>query len=162
MIKKEYTIKTIEYSSEAEMSNQDSELIKMAKNAAKNAYAPYSEFKVGACVLLENGKLITGNNQENSAYPSGLCAERVAIFYANSVFPDIAVKAIAICAINKNGLLKNPVSPCGACRQVMLETELRFNKPIRTILIGKEKIIAIDNISQLLPLHFSKNNLKQQ
>ncbi len=160
MIEKKYIIKTIEYSSENEIPNQYLELIKQAKDAAKNAYAPYSKFMVGACVLLENGKLITGSNQENSAYPSGLCAERVAIFYANSNYPDVAVKSIAICAINNNGILKTPVSPCGACRQVLLETELRFNKPIRIILIGKEKIIEINNIAQLLPLHFSKNDLE--
>jgi cytidine deaminase len=110
---------------------------------------------------LQNGEIISGNNQENAAYPSGLCAERVAVFYANSQYPNVAITKIAICAENENGILKNPISPCGACRQVLLETEIRFGLPIKLILFGTEKIITITTISQLLPLHFKKENLNE-
>jgi cytidine deaminase len=159
MTDKEFSIRYTEYKSQKEMTGQENELIKEAKQAAQNAYAPYSGFKVGAAVLLENGKIITGNNQENAAYPSGLCAERVALFYANANYPDIAVKVVAICAYNKNGLLKNPVAPCGSCRQVMLETEIRFNTKIKTILVGEKNINVIDGITQLLPFNFSNKDL---
>lgn len=159
MIKKEYKTTVTEYSSETELDSQEQLLIKKAKEAAKKAYAPYSKFNVGSCVLLENGEFFSGNNQENAAYPSGLCAERVSIFYANSMYPDVAVTSIAICASTENGLIKTPVPPCGSCRQVLLETEMRFKKPIKVILIGNESIQVIENISQLLPLSFQKDNL---
>ena len=161
MIEKEYITSVKEYKSEKEFNESDQKLIKLAREATKNSYAPYSKFNVGACVLLENGKTFSGNNQENAAYPSGLCAERVAIFYANSKYPEIPVTAIAICARNQSGLLKTPVTPCGACRQVLLESEMRFKTPIKVILIGEEKIITIDNISQLLPLNFEKDSLSE-
>jgi len=161
MIQKEYVIKINEYNSEKELSEEDQYLIKLAKEAVKNAYAPYSEFKVGACVLLANGETFLGNNQENAAYPSGLCAERVAIFYANSKFPNVAVSKIAICAMNKNGFINPPISPCGACRQVLLETELRFKTAIKLILFGNSKTITVENVKQLLPLHFEKENFTE-
>ena len=153
-------IKTIihEYDSIDELSKEDIAVINKAKQAAQNAYAPYSKFKVGACVLLENGELIQGNNQENAAYPSGLCAERVAMFYANSKYPDVTVKTIAVCAYVNSKLLEEPVPPCGSCRQVLLESETRFNSPIKVILIGENKISIIDNVKQLLPLNFDNNN----
>lgn len=161
MIKREINIKYTEHDNESNLSFQDKKLISKAKETAKTAYAPYSEFKVGACLLLENGEIITGNNQENAAYPSGLCAERVAIFYANANFPKTPISAIAICAITNNGLTKLPVPPCGSCRQVMVETETRFNKPIKLIMIGESKIIIIENTKQLLPFNFEKSNLGQ-
>lgn len=161
MIQKKYITIATEYDSETEFSKTDQKLIQLAKDATKNAYAPYSKFNVGACVLLENGEVFSGNNQENAAYPSGLCAERVAIFYANSKYPTIPVTAIAICAMNENGILNTPVPPCGSCRQVLLETELRFDTPIKIILIGKNRLTTIDNVSQLLPLHFKKDNLSE-
>jgi cytidine deaminase len=160
-MKKEYITTVYEYESEKELPEAYQELIKNAREATNNAYAPYSKFNVGASVLLNNGKVFTGSNQENAAYPSGLCAERVAMFYANSTYPTIPVKAIAICASNSNGLLKTPVPPCGACRQVLLETELRFDSPIEVLLIGKESIQIIKNTSQLLPLNFKKSNLSE-
>ena len=154
-------IKTIihEYISIEELPQEDILVIKNAKEAAQKAYAPYSKFKVGACVLLENGELIQGNNQENAAYPSGLCAERVAMFYANSKYPDVPVKSIAICAYSNSKLQNDPVPPCGSCRQVLLETETRFNSPIKIILVGENKISIIENAKQLLPLSFDNNNL---
>ena len=137
-----------------EMSTKEQELIKAAEEACKKAYAPYSEFNVGAAVLLENGELITGSNQENAAYPSGLCAERTAIFYANAQYPETPVVSIAIIAMNKHGIIKNPVAPCGACRQVLLETELRFKKAYDIILVGQSSIQKVKSSKDLLPLSF--------
>ncbi len=153
-------IKTIihEYDSIDELSKEDIEIINKAKQAAQKAYAPYSKFNVGACVLLETGETIQGNNQENAAYPSGLCAERVAMFYANAEYPDVPVKTIAVCAYVNSKLLNEPVPPCGSCRQVLLESEMRFHLPIKIILIGENKILIIDNAKQLLPLNFNSNN----
>ncbi len=152
---KEIKISINEYNSVNELNAEEKLLIVSAQNAADRAYSPYSKFSVGAAVLLDNGEIIQGNNQENAAYPSGLCAERVALFYANSKFPDVAVKSIAITA-KKNGKFNdNPVPPCGACRQVMLETEIRFKSPVKVILYGEKKIQIINKISDLLPLDFT-------
>ena len=159
MIQKEIKTVVFEYSSEKELSEKDQELISRAREALKKAYAPYSKFNVGACVLLANGEMFSGNNQENAAYPSGLCAERVALFYANSVFPDVPDETIAICASNENGYVPTPVPPCGSCRQVLLESEIRFNHSIKVILIGSAIIQVIEGIQQLLPLNFQKDNL---
>lgn len=159
MIKKQYITHIHEYESANELGNDDGLLVKNAIEATEKAYAPYSKFRVGACVLLANGKMFTGNNQENAAYPSGLCAERVAIFYANSEYPDVPVKAIAVAASNKGGRIENPVPPCGSCRQVLLESETRFKNNIKVILVGEPKIIIINNVKELLPLSFEKGNL---
>jgi cytidine deaminase len=156
---KEIKILVHEFDDLTQLPPENSDLIKKAREAAKNAYAPYSEFYVGAAVLLGNGKIIEGNNQENAAYPSGLCAERVALFYANASYPDVPVKAIAITAIDKKGKVRNSVQPCGSCRQVMLETEFKSGKPIQIILDG-EKITVLDGIESLLPLSFRPDSLK--
>ena len=148
-----------EYDSIDELSGRDAKLIQKAREVSKNGWAPYSNFHVGAAAILENGEIITGNNQENAAYPSGLCAERVALFSANANFPDSPVVAIAISAFNKNGLTRQSVKPCGDCRQSMLESETRFGKPIRLILDGSEAFMIIDGISNLLPLSFGKESL---
>jgi cytidine deaminase len=125
-----------------------------------NAYAPYSNFRVGAAVLLENGEIITGTNQENAAYPSGLCAERTAIFYANSKYPNIAIKAIAI-SVKKDGkFIDKAIPPCGACRQVMLETEERYKKDMKVIMISSNSVLTIENAKSLLPLSFKSDYLK--
>jgi cytidine deaminase len=142
-----------------DLSNDQAYLLAKAREVANNAWAPYSKFLVGAAVELENGKVITGNNQENAAYPSGLCAERVALFAANANYPNSPIKTIAISANNSKGLIKQPIKPCGACRQAILESELRFEKPITLILDGKEKINIIHGISNLLPLSFGGNDL---
>ncbi len=136
------------------------QLINKAKDQIQKAYAPYSGFHVGAAVQLDNGEIFTGSNQENSAYPSGLCAERVAMFYANSQYPDIAVKSIAIAAHTNGNFLKEPITPCGSCRQVLLETEMRFEKNIKILLYGTENIYMIENVRQLLPLCFEKSSLQ--
>lgn len=137
-------------------------LINKAKEQVEQAYAPYSHFFVGAAVLLENGALFVANNQENAAYPSGLCAERIALFYANAQFPNTPVKAIAIAASNGNGYLPLPPSPCGSCRQVMLETEARFGHNINIYMYGTECIYQVDSVEQLLPLKFEINKTEQE
>ncbi len=150
-------ITVLEYNSIDELSHSDKKLVEQSQKAIISSYSPYSKFRVGAAVLLENGEIITGANQENAAYPSGLCAERVALFYANSKYPDVAVEAIAISASgNGKDFTCKPISPCGACRQVILETENRFEKPIKIILYGKDKITVFENSVDLLPIAFSK------
>ena len=160
MNKREIKSILIDYNSLAELDEKQQELIKKAKKAAINAYAPYSQFEVGAAVLLENGEIIQGNNQENAAYPSGICAERVAIFYANSKYPNVPIKAIAVTANTKNGIIENPVPPCGSCLQVMLESEKRAGKDIQVILYGESKVTVAENISQFLPINFNREMLK--
>ena len=142
---------------ELEASKQ--KLIDKAKEQVLKAYAPYSEFHVGAAVELENGEIFAGSNQENSAYPSGLCAERVAMFFANAQFPKVAVKTLAIAAYTNGKFLEEPVTPCGSCRQVLLETEQRFEKDITILLYGSNHIFQLNNVKQLLPLCFEKSSL---
>ena len=149
-----------DYNSPAELDEILQNLIEKAKQAAETAYAPYSKFKVGAAVLLENGEIIQGNNQENAAYPSGLCAERVAIFYANSKYPNTAIKSIAVTAYTNNGFIEEPIPPCGSCLQVMLESEKRYNNQIQVILYGENKVTSAENINQFLPVSFNKEMLK--
>lgn len=142
-----------------ELSEIEKKLINLARKATERAYAPYSHFQVGAAALLENGEIVTGTNQENAAYPSGLCAERVALFFANSQYPDVAVKLLAISAYTGGSFTEECTAPCGACRQVILETENRFKTPIRMLMAGKERIYGVDSIKELLPLHFDKSSL---
>jgi cytidine deaminase len=148
------------YNSVSDLAKKDAELLIEAQKMVKSAYAPYSEFHVGAAVLLENGKIVTGNNQENAAYPSSLCAERVAMFYAGAQYPNVAVKAIAVSVKSKNVVVSVPLSPCGGCRQVIAEYENKFEKPIRIIMSGeKGQIYIAKSIESLLPLMFSKKYL---
>ena len=150
-----------EFESRAELSAEDAQLVKLADEAGKKAYAPYSAFYVGAALRLENGTIVTGNNQENVAYPSGLCAERVAIFHAGATYPDIPVSAIAITCHSKKFAVNRPLSPCGACRQVIAETEKRYGKPIRIILAGETGgVYLAESIRELLPLSFEADELK--
>jgi len=150
-----------EFTSAELLEVNDKLLLSMAVEASEHAYAPYSEFRVGAALLLENGEIVTGNNQENAAYPSGLCAERVAMFYASAKFPGIPFKAIAITANSDKIAISQPVSPCGACRQVMLEYEILSKNPIKVILAGKSgPIFVIDSVTDLLPFSFGPNELK--
>jgi len=160
MEKREIKSFLTDYKSPAELDDKLQNLISEAKLAAETAYAPYSKFKVGAAVLLENGEVIRGNNQENAAYPSGLCAERVAIFYANSKYPNTAIKSIAVTAFTNNGFISEPIPPCGSCLQVMLESEHRYNNNIQVILYGESKLTTADSISQFLPVNFNKEMLK--
>ncbi|MCL1821781.1 MAG: cytidine deaminase [Prolixibacteraceae bacterium] len=130
-------------------------LVEKAREVAKNAWAPYSNFNVGAAVKLTNGVILTGNNQENAAYPDGLCAERTALFYANANYPNDAVEVVAVTAGNANGWLPQPVTPCGSCRQVFLEIETRFGKPIKIILAGEEKVWVFDGADSIIPFNFT-------
>lgn len=137
-----------------ELQEADAALLKEAIIATQQSYAPYSKFNVGAAVLMDNGEIIYGSNQENAAYPSGLCAERVALFYANSHFPNVPVKAIAISSAVNGKLNDEPAFPCGNCRQVLLECENRFSKPIRVIMGGVKDIKIVNSVTDLLPLSF--------
>ena len=148
----ETTIKVYAYH---ELSTEERKLTESALEATYRSYAPYSNFHVGAAVLLENDVIVTGTNQENVAYPSGLCAERTALFYANSQYPDVPVKALAIVARDANDVAKHDIiSPCGACRQVMVETEKRFRRPMKVLLCGAEEVYVAESASSLLPLTF--------
>jgi len=141
----------------AELTNDERQLIDMAIASTQHSYAPYSHFHVGAAVLLTNGIMLPGCNQENAAFPAGICAERAAIFAAGAQYPDEAITTIAIAARNTAGeLTPQPVSPCGTCRQVMIETETRYGHPLRILLYGAEKVFVIDSIKQLMPLSFSE------
>ncbi len=143
-----------------ELPADEQELLLNARNICNNAYAPYSEFKVGVALLLDNGEIVTGTNQENAAYPSGLCAERTAIFWANSQFPNNSIIKMAISAFNKSNQTPQLITPCGACRQVMVETEIRYRNCIKTILDGENQIVTIDKVTDLLPLYFNGDELK--
>ena len=144
----------------SELSETEQELVKKAMDATNHAYANYSHFYVGAACLLADGKMVIGANQENAAFPSGLCAERSAIFGAQSYYPELAITTLAIAARNENGFLKSPISPCGACRQVILETEKRYGQPIRILLYGKECIYEVKSIGDLLPLSFDASAME--
>ncbi len=162
MKKLELRIVFSEYENATELGTIEQELIQKAIKACDSAYAPYSDFHVGAALLLENGVIITGNNQENVAYPSALCAERVAIYYAGSQYPDIAIKTIAITCKSATVHLTEPLSPCGACRQAMAEYETRHNNKIKVILVGdKGKIRVVESVADLLPFMFKADELKK-
>ena len=153
-------IKFTEYEVNTQLPKEINGLIIEAREAAKNAYAPYSGFRVGAAVLLGNGVVVTGNNQENAAYPSGLCAERTALFYASAQYPKIPVIAIAISTLNRTATPSDIAKPCGACRQVMAEYEDIAGKPIQIILDSTDKILVLNGIDNLLPLRFKKEDVK--
>ncbi len=143
-----------------ELMPHDKNLIEEARKATKRAYAPYSQYQVGAALLLENGTIVTGNNQENAAYPSGLCAERTAFFWAKSQFPDLKILTAAVSAKPSGEENFVGVTPCGGCRQVMLEYEIAQNQAIRLVLEGENgKVKLIEKVSYLLPLCFSNKNL---
>jgi len=151
----------IEYDSSDDLSVNDRELLEHANNAINSAYAPYSGYQVGAAVELENGEIVIGSNQENVAFPSGLCAERVAIFAAASQYPDITLKTVAITSKARDFHVDTPVTPCGACRQVIAEYERNQGKKIRLILAGETgKVYLIEGMENLLPLMFKVDQLK--
>ncbi len=135
-------------------------LMQEAKNAINSAYAPYSHFQVGAAILLANGKIVIGNNQENAAYPSGMCAERVAVWSAASRYPDVVIKKIAIAVKSKNQEIDQPVAPCGACRQSLLEYEVKQKEPIEVFFMGEiGKVIKANSLKDLLPFSFDQSFL---
>ena len=146
----------------SEIDQCDQELVNNAIASLKDAYAPYSGFQVGASILLENGEIINGSNQENVAYPSGLCAERVAIFYASSNYPNIRIIKMAISVQDVDFNINDVISPCGACRQVMAEYEENQNHPIQIILHSPNNdILIVDRVQDLLPFMFKSPHLKK-
>lgn len=155
-IMKSFTLTTeIKVFAMNELPENDRLLVLEAQKATLRSYAPYSHFQVGAAALLEDGTIVTGTNQENAAFPSGLCAERTTLFYANSQYPDLSIKALAITARTPDGeLCHTPLTPCGACRQVMVETEKRYGKPMRVLLCGSEEVYIAESARSLLPLSF--------
>lgn len=143
-----------------ELSDVDKNLMKVAVEATKTAYAPYSGFNVGAALLMEDGSIIIGNNQENAAYPSGMCAERVAIWKAGSSFPNKKVKKIAITAVSSNKQLDKPVGPCGACRQTLLEYEINQKEDVEVFFMGEiGNVVKTSSIASLLPFSFDSSYL---
>ena len=140
-----------------ELSAEENHLLELAIEATGRSYSPYSHFSVGAAVRLENGVELSGSNQENAAYPSGLCAERTALFYAGSQYPDVPVKMLAIAARGTDGeLTEEPTGPCGACRQVILESQTRAGAPMKILLYGRKHVYVMEGIETLLPLCFSE------
>ena len=143
-----------------ELSDVDKNLMKVAVEATKTSYAPYSGFNVGAALLMEDGSIIIGNNQENAAYPSGMCAERVAIWKAGSSFPNKKVKKIAITAVSSNKQLDKPVGPCGACRQTLLEYEINQKEDVEIFFMGEiGNVVKTSSIASLLPFSFDSSYL---
>ena len=154
MTSKEIKISYQEYETLDQLEPKDKELAQAAIEATALAYAPYSKFNVGAAVMFEDGVIVIGANQENAAYPSGICAERTALFYASASRPDKAMAEIAIAAQQNGELVERPVTPCGACRQVMAQYQTKSGIPMKVLLIGAQKIWKFEKVDDLLPLIF--------
>lgn len=149
-------VTTVEVARYDELSETDRRLVDTAREATQRSYAPYSHFRVGAAVLLDNGEIVSGANQENAAYPSGLCAERTAAFYAHARYPEAKFVAIAIAARDTSGSeIADPISPCGACRQSLLEYETLAGGPVKVLLVGNDKVYILESIKSLLPFAFT-------
>ena len=148
------TINYEEFNSASEMLPEDQQLVKAALEAQKGSYSPYSDFQVGAALRLTNGVIVKGANQENIAYPSGLCAERTAMFWAGANYPDVPFDTLAIAGSDHGVLCESPASPCGACRQVMAEYQKKHNRPLKIILIGSQRIRKFHCVDDLLPFIF--------
>ena len=161
MKKEEHRFAYDVYNTVDELDEQDAWLVKEARKVTALAYAPYSNFKVAAVAKLINGEIVTGTNQENAAYPVGICAERVLLGSAASLYPDVAIDTMAISYHNINGVSNHPISPCGMCRQSLAEYEERVKQPIRLILSGLDgKVIVVEKANSLLPLSFGSIDLK--
>ena len=154
MQEKDINISYKEYNSLHELPSEYRKLLEKATEATRSSYAPYSKFNVGAAVLFQDGEIIKGANQENAAYPSGLCAERTALFYASASRPEKAMVAIAIAACQDGQLLETPVTPCGACRQVMAQYQLKSGLPMMVLLVGAHSILKFEKVDDLLPFIF--------
>ncbi|MCB0663848.1 MAG: cytidine deaminase [Saprospiraceae bacterium] len=160
-MKKEISISFIEISAPDELTAMQQTLLERANQALETAYAPYSHFQVGAAVLLENGEILTGSNMENASYPLCICAEHVAISRAHATYPDQAIKSMAITAKADKPFSENPVPPCGACRQIIIESEQRFQNDMEIILQGHSgKTWIFPSGKSLLPLSFDSKYLK--
>ncbi|MFD1096861.1 cytidine deaminase [Salegentibacter chungangensis] len=148
------------YDSTEELNEDVQDLMKQAFDARDNAYAPYSKFQVGAAILMENGEVVIGSNQENASYPSGLCAERTAIYFAGARYPNEKIKKIAISAKSLNHKVVTPIPPCGACRQAIAEYEVKQQDAIAIYFMGESgKVVKSDSIKDLLPLIFDNSCL---
>ena len=154
MAEKHLNITYQEFSSVEEMTPEDQALLAAALEAQKGSYSPYSDFQVGAALLLANGVIVKGANQENIAYPSGLCAERVAMFWAGANYPDVPMETLAIAGSDHGVLCESPASPCGSCRQVMAEYQKKYNHPLKIILVGSKRIRKFSCVEDLLPFIF--------
>ncbi len=160
MIKKDITLAVEMYASADELNESDGNLLALAKDVTRQAYAPYSHFNVGAAAKLIDGKIVTGTNQENASYPVGICAERVLLSVVASQYNNAGIDTIAISYDNLNGQSKHPISPCGICRQTLVEYEQRTNQPIRLILGGlKGEVYIIEQAHHLLPLSFMAGDM---
>ena len=142
-----------------ELTNDEQQLVRKAMDATDNSYSPYSKFRVGAAIRLADGREIIGANQENAAFPVTLCAERTAIFAAQAQYPDQPIVALAIAARNENGFTVDPVSPCGSCRQVILEIEQRYHQSVKIYLYGTRGVYVINTVRDLLPLCFVEESM---
>ncbi len=161
MSKESVTLDFETFESSSGLSSEDAELLKAAREETQNAYAPYSQFRVGAAAILANGKIVKGTNQENASYPAGICAERVLLSTAASLYPGVPIITIAISYHNQNGESNKPISPCGICRQSLFEFQTRTGQPIRVILSGlKGKVYILPNAAGLLPLVFGADDMK--
>ncbi|MBO7544584.1 MAG: cytidine deaminase [Bacteroidales bacterium] len=154
MTTRQLLIEYIDYTSIEEMEPQDRELVLEAIDAQKGSYCPYSHFKVGAALRLDDGTIVKGSNQENNAYPAGLCAERTAMFAAGANYPDKAFDTLAIVGSDSNGICETPATPCGECRQVMAEYQAKGGRPLKIILVGRNKIQKFFKVDDLLPFIF--------
>ncbi|GFD96242.1 cytidine deaminase [Alteromonas sp. KUL156] len=160
MKKIDVTTKATVFDNISQLSTEDAFLIQKAIEARRKAYAPYSKFNVGAAVLLDNGQVVLGNNQESAAYPSGMCAERVAIWKAGSEYPNMKVLKIAITAASENSTVDKPVGPCGACRQTLSEYEINQKQPIEILFTGEVgQIVKTESLLSLLPFSFDSSYL---
>ena len=154
MTSKEFKISYSEYSSIEELCPEDKQLAEAAIEAMSGAYAPYSHFHVGAAVRMSNGDIVKGANQENAAFPSGICAERTAMFAAGAKYPDKAMKSIAIVGGVYGRMTAEPATPCGACRQVMAQYQTKAGAPVSVIMVGTKRIWKFDKVDDILPLIF--------
>ena len=154
MTDRHLSIDYIEYGSVSEMEPKDQALVAAALEAQKGTYSPYSQFQVGAALLLEDGTVVKGANQENIAYPSGLCAERTAMFWASANHPGVAFDTLAVVGADHGVLCESPATPCGSCRQVMAEYQKKHNRPLKIILIGSQRIRKFHCVDDLLPFIF--------
>lgn len=145
-----------------ELNDADREMIDAAKEATKSSYSPYSKFQVGAALRMANGEIVRGANQENSAFPSGLCAERVTMFYANAHFPGVAPRTLAIATFAGGEFLPDPITPCGACRQVLVDVEARFGQDISVLLYGTKYTYKLKCVRDLMPLAFDDDSLVKE
>ena len=158
----EFKIYFEEFLDRKELHKADLILLQRAEQTLNNAYAPYSKFKDGASLLLEDGSFVVGNNQENASFPCGICAERVALFASRANNPDLKIIKIAITTQSEEFNIQDPIAPCGLCRQVLLEYEEEQKKPIEVFLFNESKILKFKQAKDLLPLHFSEDRLKRK